>query len=61
MTLRGIIDQVSKQIDIEPVIEEDPRLPEPVPLRYVSDLTRITKDLGWKPSIGVSHGLSVIL
>jgi hypothetical protein len=43
------------------VIEEDPRLPEPVPLRYVSDLTRVSKDLGWRPGIGVDHGLQLIL
>ena len=61
VSLRGIIEQIGKLIDIEPVIEEDPRLPEPVPLRYVSDLTRSWKELGWRPQIGVSHGLQLIL
>ena len=61
LSLRGIIEKVSKMIDIEAVIEEDPRLPAPVPLRYVSDLTRISKDLDWRPQIWVDHGLQVIL
>ena len=44
-------------IDIEPVIEEDPAMPAPVPLRYVSDITRISDELGWRPQIGVDDGL----
>ncbi|HSK62411.1 MAG TPA: NAD(P)-dependent oxidoreductase [Pyrinomonadaceae bacterium] len=61
VSLRGIIEKVSKAIQIEAIIEEDPRLPAPVPLRYVSDLTRINKELDWKPQIWVDHGLQVIL
>ncbi|HEY3579696.1 MAG TPA: NAD(P)-dependent oxidoreductase [Pyrinomonadaceae bacterium] len=61
VSLRGIIDRVSKMIEIEPVIEEDPRLPAPVPLRYVSDLTRIGNELNWRPQIGIDDGLRVLL
>jgi dTDP-D-glucose 4,6-dehydratase len=32
-----------------------------MPLRYVSDTTRITNDLGWRPQIGIDSGLAVIL
>jgi len=61
VSLRGIIERVSKMIEIEPVIEEDARLPLPVPMRYVSDLTRITDELGWRPQIGIDDGLRVLL
>jgi nucleoside-diphosphate-sugar epimerase len=60
VSLRGIIDKVSKMIEIEPVIEEDPRIPTPS-LRYVSDLTKINNELDWRPQIGVNDGLRVIL
>ncbi|MCA1579487.1 MAG: NAD(P)-dependent oxidoreductase [Acidobacteria bacterium] len=60
VSLRGIIDKVSKMIEIEPVIEEDPRIPAPS-LRYVSDLTKINNELDWRPQIGVDDGLRVIL
>jgi CDP-paratose 2-epimerase len=60
ISLRGIIERVSKLIEIEPVIEEVP-LPAPVPLRYVTDTTRITNELGWRPQIGIDSGLAVIL
>jgi nucleoside-diphosphate-sugar epimerase len=60
VSLRGIIDKVSKMIEIEPVIEEDPRIPTPS-LRYVSDLTKINNELDWRPQIGVNDALRVIL
>jgi dTDP-glucose 4,6-dehydratase len=60
ISLRGIIERVSKLIEIEPVIEEVP-LRAPLPLRYVSDTTRITNDLGWRPQISIDSGLAVIL
>ena len=47
-------------IQIEAVIEEfTPAVP--VPLRYVSDTTRINNELEWRPQIGIDTGLSVIL
>jgi nucleoside-diphosphate-sugar epimerase len=61
VSLRGIIERVAKMIEIEPVVEEDARLPTPVPLRYVSDLTRITDELNWRPQIGIDDGLRVLL
>jgi nucleoside-diphosphate-sugar epimerase len=61
VSLRGIIERVSKMIEIEPVIEEDARLPAPVPIRYVSDLTHINEELNWRPQIGIDDGLRVLL
>jgi nucleoside-diphosphate-sugar epimerase len=60
VSLRGIIDKVSKMIEIEPVIEEDPRIPAPS-TRCVSDLTKINNELDWRPQIGVNDGLRAIL
>ena len=61
LSLRWNIERVSKMIEIEPVIEEDPRIPAPVPLRYVSDLTRINQELDWRPEIGIDEGLRMLL
>lgn len=60
ISVRGIVERVSKLIQIEPVIEEVTP-PAQMPLRYVSDTTRITNDLGWRPQIGIDSGLAVIL
>ena len=53
VSLREIVDTVGELIQIEPVISEDDSLPQPVPLNYVSDLTRLREQLGWLPQIGV--------
>lgn len=60
VTLREILDIVGHQIQLEPVISDD-ELSTPVPLNYVSDLTRIREQLGWQPQIGVNEGLLSLL
>lgn len=60
-SLRDIIGLVGRMIDIEPVIVDDPNIPPPVPLRYVSDLTHIGKELGWRPTVGIDDGLREML
>jgi len=48
-------------IDIEPVIEEAAPGPAPTPFNYVSDLTRVRAELGWRPEVGVEEGLRSLL
>jgi nucleoside-diphosphate-sugar epimerase len=59
--VRSLLKTVGTMIDLEPIIEEDPLMPAPVPVRYVSNITRISDELGWQPQIGVEDGLRVIL
>ena len=61
VSVRDIIKKVGAMIDIEPVVQEDPSLPAPVPLRYVSDLTRFESELRWRVQISIDTGLRVIL
>lgn len=61
LSLREIIDKVAETIQCNPVIDDDNPLPKPVPLNYVSDLTRIREDLGWQPEIGIEEGLRSLL
>lgn len=60
-SLRDIIDSVGRLISLEPVIEPNERLPHPVPVNYISDLTRIQEQLGWQPEIGIEEGLRSLL
>jgi len=60
LSLRDILKRVGEMIDIEPVIEEI-EMPAPVPLRYVSDITRVSKDLSWRPRTTIDDGLNTIL
>lgn len=61
ISLRDIIKKVSEMIQIEPVIQEDATLPLPVPLRYVSEVTRVSDELNWDASIGIDQGLQMLL
>jgi len=61
ISLRDILERIGAIIEIEPVIQEDPSMPAPAPLRYVSDISRAVDDLGWRPWMGIDAGLREIL
>lgn len=60
-SLRQIIETVADLIKCDPVIVSDPNLPVPVPLNYVTDLTRIREELGWSPQITIEQGLESLV
>lgn len=59
--LLDIVSTVGRMIELEPNIVNDERLPQPVPVNYVSDLTRIREQLAWQPEIGIEEGLRSLL
>ena len=59
-SLRDILRRVGAMIEIEPIIEEV-AMPAPVPLRYVSNIERVSKDLSWRPWTSIDDGLRTIL
>jgi nucleoside-diphosphate-sugar epimerase len=61
LSLRDIIENVASMIQCNPVFDENNSLPTPVPLNYVSDLTRVQMELGWEPQIGIEDGLRSLL
>jgi nucleoside-diphosphate-sugar epimerase len=61
VSLHDLVNLIGTMVDIEPIIQDDPAMPPPVPLRYVSDTKRVEHDLGWRPQIAVDHGVRVIL
>jgi nucleoside-diphosphate-sugar epimerase len=60
-SLRQLIETVGRLIQLEPVIHESETLPHPVPVNYVSDLTKIRSELAWQPEIGIEEGLKSLL
>lgn len=56
-TLSEIVGTISRLIDLEPAIIDDHNLAHPVPVNYVSDLSRVREELNWKPRIGIEEGL----
>jgi nucleoside-diphosphate-sugar epimerase len=60
-TLLDIVATVGKMIELEPVVVNDEALPHPVPVNYVSDLSRIREQLNWQPQLGIEEGLRSLL
>jgi nucleoside-diphosphate-sugar epimerase len=60
-SLREIVDTVGRLIEVEPVIDHDAVLPHPVPVNYVSDLSRLKDELYWEPQIDIESGLRSLL
>src|SRR5882724_12845251 len=60
-TLLDIASRVGRMIELKPNIVNDESLPQPVPVNYVSDLSRIREQLGWQPKIGIEAGLRSLL
>lgn len=61
LSLREIVERVGRMIEREPVIDRDARVPAPVPVKYISDLSRLRGELNWEPLIGVEEGLRSLL
>jgi nucleoside-diphosphate-sugar epimerase len=61
VSLRELVTMIGKQIELEPVIMDAGQLPPNVPLRYVSDLTKIREQLAWEPLIGIEEGIRSLL
>jgi CDP-paratose 2-epimerase len=60
-TLLQLVNTVGGMIHLKPNIVNDDSLPHPVPVNYVSDLSRIREQLGWQPEIGIEEGLRSLL
>ena len=60
-TLREMVLTVGRMIEREPIINSGAHLPAPVPLNYVSDLSRVEAQLDWRPEIGIEDGLRSLL
>jgi CDP-paratose 2-epimerase len=60
-SLLELVNTVARLIQLEPQIVSDDTLPHPVPVNYVSDLSRIQQQLGWRPEIGIEEGLRSLL
>ena len=60
-SLREIITRIGTLIDLQPLIEEDEKMPIPVPLNYISDLTHVKAKLGWEPQVGIDEGIRNLL
>lgn len=60
LTLKELVRKLEEVSGLQAVVDEDSPLPHPTPQNYVSDLTLVSQELGWKPEIGLSDGLKTL-
>ena len=60
VSLSDLTRRMGEISGIEPKIDEENPLPNPVPMNYISDLSLVTTELGWKPEFGIDEGLKVL-
>jgi nucleoside-diphosphate-sugar epimerase len=60
LTLRELVKKIEEASGLEAVIDEDAEVPPPIPMNYVSDLTRVSQELGWKPALKLEDGLKTL-
>jgi CDP-paratose 2-epimerase len=60
LSLRELLGKMEEISGYQAVIDEENALPAPVPMRYVSDLSLISTELGWEPEIGLDAGLKTL-
>ena len=60
-TLREIINLIANTVQCDSVVDEQANIPAPIPLNYVSDISRAREELGWQPEIDMVTGLKSVL
>ncbi len=56
-SLSEIVSKLESISGLQALIDEEP-LPDPVPMRYVSDLSLVTRELGWRPTRDLDRELA---
>jgi nucleoside-diphosphate-sugar epimerase len=61
ITLLELIRKIERIVGANAVIDEQVKTPLPMPYNYVSDISKIEHELGWKPTISLDDGLKTLL
>lgn len=60
LTLTELVRKMEEVSDLQAIVDTENPLDDPVPFSYITDLSRIEQELGWRPSIGVEQGLGTL-
>jgi nucleoside-diphosphate-sugar epimerase len=60
LSLNELVGKLEEVSGLQAVLNEENILPAPIPLNYVTDLSLVSQELGWKPEIGLEEGLKVL-
>ena len=60
VSLSDLVEKLEEVSGLQAIVDKENPGPSPVPLNYVSDLTLLHQELGWKPRIGLDDGLGTL-
>ncbi len=60
LNLTELVTRMEEVSGLQAIVDTEHPLPEPVPIHYVTDLSLIQFELGWKPSISLDNGLRTL-
>lgn len=58
ISLKELVFKMEEVSGLQAVVDAENPLPDPVPHRYVSDLSLVRQELDWDPKIGLDEGLA---
>jgi CDP-paratose 2-epimerase len=59
-TLADLIHKLEDASGLQAVIDDENPLPQPAPLNYITDLSRVRQELEWEPEIDLATGLATL-
>ncbi|NOT47396.1 MAG: NAD(P)-dependent oxidoreductase [Acidobacteria bacterium] len=60
LSLTELVGKMEEVSGLQAIVDIENPLPDPVPMNYVTDLSLIEFELGWKPQIGLDQGLATL-
>lgn len=57
LTLTELVAKMEEVGGLQAIVETESPLDDPVPMNYVSDLSTIDRELGWRPQVDLDKGL----
>jgi nucleoside-diphosphate-sugar epimerase len=57
VTLNELVAKLEEVSGLQAIVDGENPLPDPVPMDYMSDLSRIRQELDWEPKIDIAEGL----
>ena len=59
-SLRELITKMEDASGLQAVVDEENPLPSPAPFHFVTDLDRVSQELGWTPKMSLEDGLRTL-
>lgn len=59
-SLRELVTLMEEVSGLQAVLDEENPLPSPAPFHFVTDLDRVSQELGWMPKLSLAEGLRTL-